>query len=144
MNIATKVKKSTNSKLEAKTEIEENRIALMLPIRTVSEANCSESWPVKHKRHSRQKLLVSLALKPLRERVKLPARIVLTRFAPRELDRHDNLPMSFKYIVDAVCSILTRNYIPGRADNDDRILIEYDQVKSQKYGIKIEINFVVG
>ena len=31
----------------------------------------------------------------------------VNRFAPNELDEFDNLPMSFKYIVDAICAIIT-------------------------------------
>jgi hypothetical protein len=51
------------------------------------------------------------------------------------LDKFDNLPMSFKYIVDAVCAIITGNYVAGKADSDERISISCDQVKSKVYGI---------
>jgi hypothetical protein len=32
----------------------------------------------------------------------------LTRIGPRPLDAHDNLPQSFKHVVDAVCGFLVR------------------------------------
>jgi hypothetical protein len=40
-----------------------------------------------------------------RERVNV---LDLTRIGPRPLDAHDNLPQSFKHIVDAVCAYLVR------------------------------------
>lgn len=112
-----------------------------LPLKTKSEANCFEPWRVKHGRHKDQQRIVALCLSPLRHHLKLPCKIMLTRFAPDELDRFDNLPMSFKYIVDAVCSIITGEYRAGKADSDKRISIACDQVKSKAYGIRIEITY---
>lgn len=108
-----------------------------LPIRIKSEANCFEHWTDKHKRHKLQQRTVALFLKPVREKVTLPCKILFTRMAPRELDKHDNLPMSMKYIVDAVCAIITGNYRAGKADSDARISISYGQVKSKNYGVRI-------
>lgn len=110
-----------------------------LPIRTKSEANCFEPWRVKYLRHKKQQQLVAFVLRPLRDKLQLPCQIILTRYAPTLLDKFDNLPMSFKYIVDAVCAIITGNYVAGKADSDERISISCDQVKSKDYGIKIEI-----
>lgn len=141
MKVASKKKKRSWVKLEAKSQVLEGKVIVDLPIRTVSEANCFEPWRVKHGRHKEQQRIVALGLNPLKENWRLPCRIMLTRFAPDELDVFDNLPMSFKYIVDAVCAIITGNYVAGRADSDKRITIACDQKKSEAYGIRIEITF---
>jgi hypothetical protein len=124
-----------------KSAVFEGNVFIYLPIKTKSEANCFEHWTVKHKRHKAQQRAVALALKPLCHHVKLPCRVYLTRFAPNELDEFDNLPSSFKYIVDAICAIITGNYVAGKADSDKRIKISCDQVKSKEYGIRIEITY---
>lgn len=139
--VAYKKKKRLAAKIDAKTEIMEGKVLIDLPIQTKSEANCFEPWRVKHARHKQQQKIVALALNPLRTMIKLPCSIMLTRFAPDSLDKFDNLPMSFKYIVDAVCSIITGDYRAGHADSDSRLSIACDQVKSKEYGIRIEITF---
>ena len=139
--IALSKKKSLKSKLEVKSEIEDGRVVLTLPIRTVSEANNTDHWHIKASRHRDQKKAIAIALTPFRDKIHLPCKIFLTRFATKKLDKHDNLPMSFKYIVDAICSILTGNYVAGQADSDERISIAYDQLTSKEFGIKIEITF---
>ena len=93
-----------------KTEFSEGKVLLDLPLQTVSEANCFEPWQVKHGRHKQQQHLVALAMNPLRDKIHLPCKVMLTRFAPDELDAFENLPMSFKYIVDAICAIITGDY----------------------------------
>ena len=139
--VATCKKNSSLVKQTMKSEIGENKVILNIPLRTKSEANCFEPWQVKHKRHKIQQSIIASALKPVASSIKLPCRILFTRLAPKKLDKHDNLPMSFKYIVDAVCSILTGNFISGKADSDERISIAYDQVETKEYSIKIEINY---
>lgn len=139
--VATKRKKKPTAKIKMKSEVCEGRVVLFLPLQTVSEANCFEHWTKKHERHTYQKRTVALALKPHRGEVKLPCKVMLTRLAPDELDTFENLPMSFKYIVDAVCAIITGDYRPGRADGDKRISLACDQMKSQEYGVIVEISF---
>jgi hypothetical protein len=139
--VACKQKKRSVAKISMKSEVYEGKVILDLPLQTKSEANCFEPWPVKHKRHKEQQRIVALALKPLSDKIKLPCKIMLTRFAPDELDKFDNLPMSFKYIVDAICAIITGEYRAGKADSDKRISIACDQVESKAYGIRIEITF---
>ena len=129
------------AKISMKSEVCDSNVIVDLPLQTKSEANCFEPWHVKHARHKAQQRMVALALNPLRDKIKLPCSVILTRFAPDELDKFDNLPMSFKYIVDAVCAIITGNYIAGKADSDKRISISCDQVKSKEYGIRIEIKY---
>jgi len=133
------IKKSTL--IQSKIEILENKIILDIPLRTVSEANCFAPWREKYKRHRIQQSTIAKFLNPLKEKIKLPCQIMLTRFAPRELDEFENLPMSFKYIVDAICAILTQDYRPGHADRDKRINLKCTQVISKDYGIRIEIMF---
>ena len=127
--------------IEIKSEVSHDKVIIYLPLRTVSEANCFEHWTEKRKRHKAQQRLVSFALKPHRDKIRLPCNILLTRFAPDELDTFDNLPMSFKYIVDAICAIITGEYRPGKADSDKRISIACDQIQRKEYGIRIEITF---
>lgn len=137
----TKRKKRPVAKITMKSEFSDERVIIDLPIQTVSEANCFEPWQVKHGRHKAQQRVVALGLNPLRNKIKLPCRIMLTRFAPDELDTFDNLPMSFKYIVDAVCAIITGEYRAGKADSDKRISIACGQVKSNEYGVRIEVTW---
>lgn len=139
MKVPVKKKRRVVPKITMKSEILQGKLIIDLPLKTVSEANSFEPWQVKHARHKAQQRLVAVALNPLKEKVKLPCKIMLTRFAPDELDTFDNLPMSFKYIVDAVCAIITGEYRAGKADSDKRISLACDQVKSNAYGIRIEI-----
>lgn len=139
--VAKRKKTRTWAKRAAKFELLERKVILDLPIRTVSEANCFEPWRVKYGRHREQKRIVALGLNPLKGNIALPCSIMLTRFAPDELDVFDNLPMSFKYIVDAVCAVITGNYTAGKADSDKRIAIACDQEKSEAYGIRIVISW---
>lgn len=129
------------SKFVIKHDLREGFVGIDLPMRIVSEANCFEHWRLKDKRHKAQRHEIALHLKPLVKLIKLPCNIKLIRFAPNKLDKHDNLPMSFKYITDAICAIITGNYIHGQADSDDRISISYGQKQTKYYGIKIEITF---
>lgn len=141
VKVAGRVKKRSYAKLDMFSEVSQNSLRVTLPIRTISEANSFEPWRVKYARHKEQKRLVALGLNPLRQHVKLPCRLMLTRFAPDALDVFDNLPMSFKYIVDAVCAIITGDYRAGHADSDTRISIACDQEKSDAYGIRIVITW---
>jgi hypothetical protein len=137
----SKRKKRSVAKIDMKSEVYEGRVVIDLPLQTKSEANCFEPWQVKHGRHKQQQRLVALAMNPLRDKIQLPCKVILTRFAPDELDAFENLPMSFKYIVDAICAIITGDYRPGRADSDKRISLACGQVQSKEYGIRIEITF---
>ncbi len=114
-------------------------LVFTIPIRTVSEGNCFETWQKKHARHKKQKTAIALTMHPYAASIALPVRVILKRFAPRFLDVGDNLPMSMKYIRDSVASMLTGDFRPGRADGDARISWHYDQEKSKEYYIKIYI-----
>ena len=125
-----------------------------LPIKTANEANSSEHWTKKAKRRKMQRWMIKAALRAEPLIVALPERrnddshfalckirIVLSRIAPRNLDSHDNLPMAFKGIVDAISEELTGNYVAGRADDADWITWEYRQEKGKvrQYAVRIEI-----
>jgi hypothetical protein len=132
-----------NRALDAKFEFSSKSgpgwVEFTLPMRTVTEANCFEHWTKKHKRHRIQQKSIGLILSPVKRQIKLPCHIELTRYAPKTLDKYDNLPMSFKYILDACCAIIKNDFRPGRADDDERFTVSYNQMKSKNYGIKITI-----
>lgn len=112
-----------------------------IPIKTVNEFNCTEHWTKKHRRHKQQKFFVQDALKKDISKVTLPCKVTVTRLSGRMLDGHDGLPGSQKYVIDAICDLLSPGLMPGMADADPRIKIEYAQEKQRKIGIRIEIEF---
>ena len=120
-------------------------------LKTVSEANSSEHWTAKAKRHKSQQHFVRLLYETHIKDVGLPCTITLTRLSPRQLD-DDNLVTSMKYIRDELSECIlpelrktyvTRKghlaFIKGRADSDPRIRWKYDQKKSPMLEIKITI-----
>jgi hypothetical protein len=111
-----------------------------IPITTVSEANCSEHWAIKSKRHKQQQFFVRMAMSRDIKQVSLPCHIKLTRIASRSLD-YDNLVSSQKWVLDAVCDLLVPGLRAGRADGDKRISASYFQEKGKLKSIKIEIEF---
>ncbi len=126
--------------IQFKSEALDGKVVIHLPLETVSEANNFDHWTKKHKRHNLQKRVVALALNPVLDKIILPCHIKVTRIAPRKLDRWDNLPMSVKYILDACCANITGDFRPGRADDDERITVSYDQTSSSDYGVIVEFS----
>lgn len=132
---------------------------LEIPIKTVSESNCSEHWSVKSKRHRQQQFFVRAILEKEAKGIVLPCLIILTRMAPRSLDSDDNLPLAFKWIKDEIGAFLLPEKVvhflekkvykgklqvkkrtnKGHADSDQRISWQYAQEKSKIMGIRIEI-----
>jgi hypothetical protein len=112
-----------------------------IPLRTVSELNCSQHWTVKAKRHRLQKKIVKIAMSKDIKEVVLPCKITLIRLAERELDSHDNLPSSFKYICDQICELLIPGLATGRADDDKRIEMAYKQEKAKRTTLRVEIEY---
>lgn len=110
-------------------------------IKTVSESNCSENHYKKHIRHKDQKLKIWAYYHKEKPNIKLPIIIWLTRIAPRSLDQHDNLPMSLKWIVDALADCIIPGLKPGRADDSKEISWVYNQEKGKpkEYALRIEI-----
>jgi hypothetical protein len=146
--------KPTEGKITRFSQKGDGWVEFILPIVTVSEANGgakkavkrngktiyrSEHWTDKHRRHKIQKGSVWLILRPLRQGLRMPCHITMTRHAPRKLDQFDNLPMSMKYILDSICEIITNDFTPGRADSHEGLEVSYNQVASKDYGVQVRI-----
>lgn len=127
-------------------------IRFEVPIKTISEANCSEHWSKKSKRHQMQQFIIGLAWQKHVRSISLPCRITMTRLSPRNLDYEENLPMAFKWIKDEIGGLLFPEKIvtymsksgkvqknKGHADSDPRVKWEYKQEVSKRYGVRIEI-----
>lgn len=136
-----KCAKKQETPLDFGTKAEPGKVEILLPIRTVSEANCFEAWQTKHKRHKAQKRAIVFAMFSIKNAIRIPCTIRITRFAPRQLDAHDNLRMSVKYLLDQVCAEIMNDQRPGKADGSDKLTFEYAQEKHKNYAIKIEILF---
>lgn len=109
-----------------------------IPLKTVSESNCSEHWTKKAKRHRTQQKFIKLLINNDISKATLPCHIKVTRISTRSLD-YDNLVSSQKWVVDAVCDSLIPGLKPGRADGDKRITVSYDQRKGAILGVEIGI-----
>lgn len=123
-----------------------------LPIKTISEANCSEHWTIKSKRHRRQQFFVRCLFNKEGATIPLPCIITLTRISCRLLDDEENLPMAFKWIKDEIGACIFPEKViiyqksngkmaknKGHADSDPRIKWKYAQEKGKRLGIRIEI-----
>lgn len=115
-------------------------VELILPIRTISEANMSEHWTKKSKRHKTQKKLVWWALNDKRPPTITPVTLTLTRISPRIMD-FSNLVSSFKWIEDACAEYFHPGLAPGRADGFGDISFIYKQMKGNPNEYKIKIEF---
>jgi hypothetical protein len=127
-------------------------IVWTIPIRTVSEANTKEHWTVSSRRHQQQQWFIRRQFLVDERKVMLPCTVKLVRLGGRFLDKDDNLPMSFKWIRDEIaeCIFPEKNVqyvdkkgkirsLKGRLDDSPLIKWEYDQEKSNRMGIRIEI-----
>jgi hypothetical protein len=118
-------------------------IKVKIPIKTVSEANKNEHWAKSYKRRQGQKKMVKFALAPKLDALSDSESVIitLTRIAPRFLDRWENLPMAFKYVLDSICELLIPGKAIGQADSDKRIEVKYEQMKGmpKEYAIQVEI-----
>jgi hypothetical protein len=123
-----------------------------IAIRTVSEANKKEHWTKSSKRHQMQQWFIRRQFLVDERKVMLPCTIRLVRLATRFLDKEDNLPMAFKWIRDEISECIfpekriqyvdgdgKLRSLKGRADDSPLIKWEYDQEKSKRMGIRIEI-----
>jgi hypothetical protein len=117
-------------------------ISWQLKVKIANESNSSENRHVKAHRHRIQKGKVKAKFVKEKPNIRLPCKVTLTRIAPRSLDAHDNLPMSMKWIVDAIADCIIPGLKPGRADDNKEISWEYKQEKGKphEYGLKIEIS----
>ncbi len=125
-----------------------------LPIKTVSEANSTEHWTKKAKRHKQQAFFVRMAYTQFVVNVEMPCTITMTRCSIRETDS-DNLQISMKWIRDELSQLVfpdrsIKTYLSkrgrvvevrGREDSDPQITWLYKQEKRKKYGVIIEFEF---
>ncbi len=109
-----------------------------IPVRTVSEANCNQNRWVKKKRRDGQKNWVLIYFLNNKEKIKLPCKIKLIRHGRKEMD-DDNLPVSLKYIRDAIADHIITGLAPGRADGDKRLSWEYSQIVGKTYAVEVII-----
>lgn len=100
---------------------------IVIPIKTVSEANLSEHWSIRYKRHKKQSGIIKMFLRT-HGKIELPCTITLIRRSKRMLDS-DNLTMSLKNLRDTIADYIIPGLAPGRADDNKSVTWQYDQVK---------------
>jgi len=112
-----------------------------LPIETVSEGNLFENYHKANGRHRKQKKDIKDNLSEISSFKDQKITVKLIRISPRSLDKHDNLPMAFKFIVDAIADLLNPGKKAGRADDSELITWKYDQEKGKpkEKGIRVEV-----
>lgn len=98
-------------------------VLVSIPLKTVSEANSHAHWRKRSSRVSGQHLVVLAYLRGHRP-PPLPAVVILTRCAPRELDT-DNLATSLKHVRDAVAKWIEVD------DRDPRVTWHVAQAKAR-------------
>lgn len=98
----------------------------------LSEANISEHWGTRKKRHDEQKEAILSQWNKDNPEISLPCTIHLYRVYPRFLDSGDNLPISLKHCRDTIADLIIPGQKKGRADNDPRLSWEYSQRKPFK------------
>ena len=117
----------------------------ILPIRTQSEANLREFWAKKAARSKKQASALRSAWARNHPEISIlqtqKIHINLTRIAPRKLDAYDNLPMSFKNILDTLADLILPGCKPGRADSKLDLSVSYAQRKGapKEYAVEIQI-----
>jgi hypothetical protein len=118
---------------------------------TTSEANCSEHWSVKSKRHRQQQQTTRFYFSTYVPIIKLPCHIHLVRLSPRTLD-DDNLRTALKYIRDELSDLLIppekntyvtkfgkRIPLKGRQDSHRDLSWSYNQQKSPTKGVQVSL-----
>src|SRR4051812_28918892 len=107
-------------------------IVVMLPLRTVSEANHSGKLREKMKRKREQRMVARGLLLAHKSKLRLPARVRLVRIAPGAgLDPGDNLPMSLKAVRDGVADMFDVD------DRDPRYDWQYGQERGRGYWVLV-------
>jgi crossover junction endodeoxyribonuclease RusA len=108
-------------------------ISVLLPIRTVSEANLREHWGAKAKRAKQQRATAKLGLYNRRGLGKSKRlSILIVRIGARKLDS-DNLARSAKAVRDGIADAL------GVDDGDEKISWFYGQEIGKPYSVRVEI-----
>lgn len=120
------------------------QICFELPIRTVSEANCTQHWTKKSARHKSQQRFIRLAFSNYVPLVKMPCTVTLARLSPRLLD-DDNLVSAFKWVRDELsdCLFGIQSNLKGRSDSNPLVTWKYAQRKHplKLYAVEVLIEF---
>lgn len=115
----------------------DGRYRVTLPVYLPSVANLREHWAAKAKRTKNQRLdgnyVVWVSIPSKSERMGNSWKITLTRIGPKPLDTHENLPISFKAMVDGIAETLGCD-----DDSDSRLEWVYRQERrGNLYGVEI-------
>ena len=105
-------------------------IELVLPLKTVSEANSHQHWRIRQKRAKAHRNAAVVI--PLHGMPSLPVVVTLTRLSPGTLDS-DNLPTSLKHVRDGIAD----RY--GVKDNHPDIRWDYGQERAKGYALRVQI-----
>jgi hypothetical protein len=105
---------------------------LVIPVRTVSEANSHEHWRARQRRAKEQRGIALLVARGLGKPPAAPLTITLTRVSPRALDS-DNLAGSQKHVRDGIADWL------GVDDGDPRLTWLYEQRRGAAGATEITI-----
>jgi hypothetical protein len=110
-----------------------------IPIKIVSLSNQREHWAARHARNKRYKKAMNLYLQEDLSKIN-PKLIVLTRVAPRSLDK-DNLVASQKFVIDYICDRIHPGKKWGHADKELGEIFEFKQRKGapKEYALEVEI-----
>lgn len=107
---------------------------IMIPVRTVSEANVREHWAKKAKRAKAQRKTAYFIFSQYMIYPR-PKKITLTRIAPRALD-DDNLRGALKAVRDGIADSLG-------VDDSQRSGIEWEYCQrregKKEYGVEVEM-----
>lgn len=110
-----------------------------IPIRAQSLLNVRWHWSKKAKLAKMQREATTIHWRSAKVRQHVPPfplLVTLTRIAPRQLDRHDNLPASMKFCADAICTALSID------DRTDLIDWRYQQRRGGKgeYAVEVQVS----
>lgn len=113
----------------------QTRVSIVVPVRTVSEANAHQHWRHRNRRARGQRMVTAALLRHAGPLPPLPVVVTLTRIAPRSLDRADNLPGSMKHVLDGVADVY------GVDDRSDLYQWRYAQErgKQKEVGVRVDI-----
>ena len=110
--------------------------SVTIPLRTVSESNHAGTVQEKARRRKEQRHVTGMLLRAhLGTPPALPIIVLVTRIAPLELDAHDNLRTSQKYIIDSVA-----DWLGLRSDRDPGVTWTYAQRKGAAREVGVEIS----
>lgn len=119
------------------------KISFFLPIKTVSEQHARHGFKTWRRKKSQNKIAALITSHEINSLVgfidwpkSLKKTILLTRVAPRGLDKGDNLPYSLKWVRDGITAGMKE---PD--DNAEHLEWVYAQRKGKpkEYGVEVQI-----